>query len=743
MLAMSKINTTATKTQSDPKSVKRKQSSLEKLPESSPSSIQLSSAAIKRVRADSTESKSSSWFQRLYTTSSMYSLSESENKEEDREENDTMAKDQTNDGKVTEPKVTADSESAHRGQNGNGKREGDSGSTHNGSSSNGYYSQSGLWTWLGYSPAASAPKQSDGSATTATATTDAGAAEQQSLDADPELETKKITKKSSTSARQASNRTEKLPQVSRTKTAEGNRSDTNGPTPTPTSGPSELTTKEESLNREPRPSNSTSWRSFFWASSDQRDSVIVEKNANDAQLQEQVSKSSSPTRSTSFTRKNMVLPPIHNDKPAPAQTSDQDLHQGLLTKALRAINTMFLHTSPSPRVNRRFVKFVEAMKADPENVANKKFVIIGVHGWFPMKLVRNVIGEPTGTSLKFCEQMAQGLKMYFSETHDLSIPSKAITTIPLEGEGKVGERVDMLYENLKSNPAWMSALAAADVIFWATHSQGTPVSAILLHRLMEEMLVRVPEQPVCFLAMAGISHGPFPSLKGNLLVKYFEADAARELFEFMDPSSAITQRYRQSMACLLRNDIKTVLIGSMQDQVVPLYSAIMAGASHPNILRAIYIDGHVYSEDDFLINLIIFALKLRNSGLSDHGLLTHLSEVLAGDLYSWEGGHSTVYEEIEVFKLAVQHLFESAHSRSTIGNSNDAALLGPFEAKVRLNPFYLPWAMRGICDDTLVLGNKTFSRELDNLRDLFERWKPASAKLREIKFRLEPLKARL
>ena len=216
----------------------------------------------------------------------------------------------------------------------------------------------------------------------------------------------------------------------------------------------------------------------------------------------------------------------------------------------------------------------------------------------------------------------------------------------------------------------------------------------------------------------------------------------------MDSSSVVSQRYRESLAYLLRNGIKTVLIGSMQDQVVPLYSAIMAGASHPNILRAMYIDGHVYSEDDFLINLILFALRLRNAGLSDHGLLTHLSEVLAGDLYSWEGGHSTVYEELGVFTIAVQYMFESRDNENTNAKKNikkddDTVLLDPFEAKLRLNPFYLPWAMRGICDDAKVLGDAIFSRELEKLRTLFERWKPSSAKLREVKFRLEPLKARL
>lgn len=215
----------------------------------------------------------------------------------------------------------------------------------------------------------------------------------------------------------------------------------------------------------------------------------------------------------------------------------------------------------------------------------------------------------------------------------------------------------------------------------------------------------------------------------------------------MDSSSDISQKFRAALTSLLHHGIKLLLVGSMQDQVVPLYSAIMAGASHPSILRAIYIDGHIYSKDDFLVNLITFALRLRNAGFSDHGLLTHISEVLAGNLYAWEGGHSTIYEERDVYTMAVQYLFETEPFGNLALPTRSALDPGPqlevFQAKMRQNPFYLPWAMRGICDDARVLGDETFSRELETLRSLFDQWVPSSTRLREVKFRLEPLKARL
>jgi hypothetical protein len=44
-----------------------------------------------------------------------------------------------------------------------------------------------------------------------------------------------------------------------------------------------------------------------------------------------------------------------------------------------------------------------------------------------------------------------------------------------------------------------------------------------------------------------------------------------------------------------------------------------------------------------------FALKLRNLGVSDHGLIRELSIPLAGSLYSGEG-HSRLYYDDQVYE---------------------------------------------------------------------------------------------
>lgn len=73
--------------------------------------------------------------------------------------------------------------------------------------------------------------------------------------------------------------------------------------------------------------------------------------------------------------------------------------------------------------------------------AAETVVVIGVHGWFPGAMVRTVMGEPTGTSAKFVNMMAQALGE-FQKSYMHGEKFDRVTLIPLEGEGTIGNRVE-------------------------------------------------------------------------------------------------------------------------------------------------------------------------------------------------------------------------------------------------------------------------------------------------------------
>lgn len=89
-------------------------------------------------------------------------------------------------------------------------------------------------------------------------------------------------------------------------------------------------------------------------------------------------------------------------------------------------------------------------------------------------------------SVKFATMMHDAVQSYL-ESHNVS--SFNILPIALEGHGKIEERVNKLYDQLISRNEWLDALKKADVVFLATHSQGSVASTQLLARMLDQGLI--------------------------------------------------------------------------------------------------------------------------------------------------------------------------------------------------------------------------------------------------------------
>ncbi|EOA90481.1 uncharacterized protein SETTUDRAFT_103000 [Exserohilum turcica Et28A] len=385
----------------------------------------------------------------------------------------------------------------------------------------------------------------------------------------------------------------------------------------------------------------------------------------------------------------------------------------------------------------------------------KKAVAIGVHGFFPAPIIQKVLGQPTGTSIRFANAAAAAIK----EWTEARGYCPEIEQIALEGEGFIAERVNSLWKLLLN---WIDHIKQADFILVACHSQGVPVAMMLVAKLIQFGCVNATRIGVC--AMAGVNMGPFIEYK----TKYFGPTAA-ELFEFSNPKSLVSQMYLAALDEVLRFGVRILYVGSIDDQLVSVESSTFSTLSHPYIYRAVFVDGRIHAPD-FLTHLVGFTLKLRNLGLPDHGLIRELSPALAGSLYGGEG-HSRVYEDPAVYALAVQHALEttslpissSKDRPSTAGSFQGINIpiigekLNPdkkedlFKLRVKEyepsatttspNPFFLPWAMRGLLEEDVV--KKELGQEVEKLLALFEQWKPTGKQLKDVKFRLEGVRSKL
>ncbi|KAK8076426.1 hypothetical protein PG994_003698 [Apiospora phragmitis] len=282
----------------------------------------------------------------------------------------------------------------------------------------------------------------------------------------------------------------------------------------------------------------------------------------------------------------------------------------------------------------------------------KKAIAIGVHGLFPASFLRPVIGQPTGTSLRFANHCAEAIRRW-ADSHGCA--DCEIEKVALESEGKIG----------------------------------VPVGVMLAAKLIELGIVTTARIGIC--AMAGVCLGPFPDYKSGMGMIM---GSAAELWQFSDPESEVSKRLERSLRIVLERGTRITYIGSIDDQLVPMESAIYSPASHPYIYRAVFIDGRLHAPD-FIAHLVGFALKLRNLGISDQGLIRELSVALAGSLYSGEG-HSRLYDDESVYDLSVSHTLETTVVNNVSCNiEKHTGLTNP-------NPYVLPWIMRGLLEEDIV-----------------------------------------
>ena len=217
---------------------------------------------------------------------------------------------------------------------------------------------------------------------------------------------------------------------------------------------------------------------------------------------------------------NHVLPTFESVYPTPPEK------ESLLTRVTRAI----LPTSNSAYSVLPGALHARPRRANPPPI--RKAVAIGIHGFFPLRILRSVLGEPTGTSVKFATLASEAIHRF--STKQYGSPSEIeVVKIALEGEGTVSARVEMLWKNLSGRKEWMDHIREADLILVACHSQGSPVGAGIMARLVEEGVVAMEKTKLGLLCVAGIHLGPAIDVGQRVVIKAYnaiESEAARELY---------------------------------------------------------------------------------------------------------------------------------------------------------------------------------------------------------------------
>ena len=463
--------------------------------------------------------------------------------------------------------------------------------------------------------------------------------------------------------------------------------------------------------------------------------------------------------------KNLVLPddlqPDEKLTPSPPSVStgapsaaDLGLFGRLKQSLKDLIGIKESQSTPPPNQSRKYIK---------------KIMVVGVHGWYPSAwIMQRAMGEFAGTSVKFANVMTavvEEFKLSNSQSSGFYFSPDAVTEcVALDGHGTVGQRIDMyLDEIIRGDDGRMSQLfQQADLILFVSHSQGVPVTISLVAALIsaKERIIVPSRQVVGLLGMAGVCLGPFPQLKESFLLRYLEnGEACRDLFEFCNLTSDNSKRLHGDMLKILESGVRVSLVAGWRDQVVPLFSALMTTIDHPRLRRAVYIDSHYYYRRDnsgdpsvgigvdaYLVRLMSFLIKLRNSGMDDDGLLMHLSWLLGGNLYT-DSAHSTIYDWRPLYREGIKWIFQNWDTSSVkvIKSDLNFNLMNAEVVTSNRNGNYIPWSLSRLSNRIFNSGDLLHKSEFIRLIKQFDKWATSTKgtsidrSIKTVRYRLEPM----
>lgn len=396
-----------------------------------------------------------------------------------------------------------------------------------------------------------------------------------------------------------------------------------------------------------------------------------------------------------------------------------------LTTKARLLGEAFLHGSKTSE--KHLYKSSERHIRAKKRKRVKKVVIVSVHSFLPSKLVKSLIGQSTGNAISFAAKALAAIEKWMKNGG----VECDIDTVSLEGQGTIRNRVK---ESMKLLQNWKHEINSADFVFVVANSIASPVAI----KLVSEMLIsphfeQLLGKKIGLLSMAGTIFGPFSNTDTKVVIRAYtqaENEVISEMFELQKPKSALSTDLVQCLSHLCSSNVKITMMGSTNDQFVPLYSATSNQIRHPNLFKCVYVDG---SSDlaPFMVQLISMALTMTNVGYEDQNLVRDLSDRLQGAA-STLGSHGNIFNESEVYYVAIRFALET----TTLVYPAPARCerLPPITAEADKNLYNLPWNVRGLINDLVQVKHIENLLLLRSIVEEYTRWEPTSRSWREIRY---------
>lgn len=423
---------------------------------------------------------------------------------------------------------------------------------------------------------------------------------------------------------------------------------------------------------------------------------------------------------------NSSLRSAERHEPTVLPKLDSNFRTITLTTKVRLLGEAFLHGSRTSekhlyKSTERHIKIKRRKKV-------KKVVVISIHSFLPSKLVKSLIGQSTGNAVYFANKALAAIERWMSNNEGVECD---IDTIALEGQGTIGKRVSKSVKLLQN---WKHEISSADFVFVVANSIASPVAIKLVSQMLQSPhFDQLRGKKVGMLSMAGTVFGPFSNTDTKVVIRAYsqaENEVISEMFDLQKPKSALSTDLVQCLGHLCSCNVKITMMGSTNDQFVPLYSATSNQIRHPNLFKCMYVDG---SSDvaPFMINLISMALTMTNVGYGDQNLVRDLSDRLQGAV-SAMGSHGSIFHESEVYDVAVRFALETTslvyHGPARFERP------APITAEADKNLYNLPWNVRGLVNDLVQVKHIENLLLLRGIVEEYKRWEPTTRPWREVRY---------
>lgn len=356
----------------------------------------------------------------------------------------------------------------------------------------------------------------------------------------------------------------------------------------------------------------------------------------------------------------------------------------------------------------------------------KKAVVISFHGFLPQKIVRNIIGEPTGNAEEMSKNAVDELKRW-SAINNIDLD---INIVNIEGHGKIFERVNGCLTFLDN---CMDTIKSCDYLLCVANSHNVPLAIHTISKLVTSGYLDEVEK-LGLVGLAGLCMGPIPEIESRISARGSvgqDNEIISELFDLEDPESLQGKEIIRSMKILIKKNFKVTFIGALNDCFSPLYSSLGLNISHPNIYRAIYVDKENH-QPDFLVSLFNLILTIKNLNYKDHGLLIELSNFFSGSIA--EGGHSKLMKNKYCYRVGINNMLNTCnlfYEQSMVEELTNAK-------EFTSNSYHIPWCLRGLLEELEILQKHFDAKQiLQQLYQEFKSWESHDQKSKELRYCME------